>query len=792
MAEDYNSVVDGIQGITDPPKKKKRGKTKYDAEKNDKLAQAVDAEMSDSYNYSSAELYTQMSQAWHRYYRHPLGNEIEGFSTWVSPMLMKHVNQARAFITQQYFRNSAPIIKFRPDSMEDVASAELADEYVNYIFRNKLDGHKIVDDLVFNAALLKIAALRVYMKEVRNYDEIEFKYTGEIGQAFDDALATWYAANPNFVEVDPDYEKEDVDEDTQMADICYRWVTPEVVERYPAIDVVSPGAFFVSRQAESEEEARMVSQMSRMTINDLMTMYPEAPMMNGYNKRNKGDFWKELVSDYLEWYTEIEWLAKWSHDSLGFVSQYTEGNDESAGLGAKQVFVMDAEILFDEDDSGKTQLCHVVKVGNHILHKQYITERSFIFGSLIPTGNRWLGLSFDDLVGQEMIEETINMRAFTDATVQAAHSNPVVDPDQIEMDDIENRAPDTVIRRKRGAAQKQGIAGVEWVKQPGPDPSILQVVQAFQSGSTTLTGVGANFQGASSDEVSDMRVSTETAKIIDNNSSLMLNYFARNFANLLCKTLTKLLNVAVMHSATPQIMQIKSRWEDVDPMSMKPRSDFILNADIGVNDAQEKNSKANSILQLLTAATGGGGQAPDGTPIPQVPVQLTPTAGYEAAKNLLAANGVMNVDQYLINPQVAQEQVQQAGVQEMIEGMVQQGIQAGVQQAIQQAMAAPEAQKMQAEAQKLNAEAGKLTAETGKVDAEVEEKVFEIANKLDAEDRREDADIQKAASTQDMADTADWKAREDVRLREEELKILRETKEKAAEDKVGITGVASP
>ena len=791
MPQDDYDVVGSISDTLEPPKKKKRGKTKYDQDKNDKLSQAIDAEMSDSYNYSSAELYTQMAEAWHRYYRHPYGNEIEGFSSWVSPMINKHVNQARAFITQQYFRNSAPIIKFRPKSGDDVKAAELADEYVNYVFRNKLDGHKIVDDLVFNAALLKTAVLRVSMKETRNYDEVEFKYSGEIGERFDEALATWFAANPSFAEVDPDYEKEEIDDEANTAEICYRWITPEVVERYPTVDVVSPGAFFVSRQAESADDARMVSQMSRMTINDLMTMYPEAPEMNGYKtKKEKQEFWATLVSDYLEWYTEIEWLAKWSHDSLGFVSQYTEGNDESAGLGAKQVFVMDAEIEFDEDDSGKTQLCHVIKVGNYILHKQYITERSFIWSSLLPTGNRWLGLSFVDLLEQEAREETINMRAFTDATVQAAHSNPIVDPDQMEMDDIENRAPDTVIRRKRGAAQKAGVAGVEWTKQPGPDQSILSLIQAMQSGATTMTGVGANFQGASSDEVSDMRVSTETAKIIDNNSSLMLNYFARNFANLLCRTLVKILNVAVMHSASPQVLEIKSRWEEIDPMSMKPRADFILNADIGVNDAQEKQIKANSIMQLLTSASGGGGQAQDGTPIPTIPVQLTPTAGYEAAKVLLEANGVVNVDAYLINPQIAQEQVQQAGVQQMIDEMVQKGIQQGVQQAIEQAMQAPEAQKMMAEAEKLKAETGKIGADTAKVDADVDKSAYEVANKLDAEDRREEADVEKAAAQRDTADTNDWKAREDIRLKEKELEQMIKIAEMAKESKA--TAVVSP
>ena len=783
MPQDEIPVVDSIQEVLEPPKPKKRGKTKYDADKNDKLSQAIDAEMSDSYNYSSAELYTQMADSWHRYYRHPYGNEVDGYSNWVSPMISKHVNQARAFITQQYFRNSAPIVKFRPKNAEDVKEAEMATEYVNYIFRNKLNGHKIVDDLVMNAALLKIAPVRVYMHEERNYDEVEFKYSGAIGDAFDDALATFFAANPEFVEIEPDYEKEEINEEEQTAEICYRWITPEVVERYPAVDVISPGAFFVSRQAEDENDARMVAQMSRMTINDLMVMYPEAPALNGYSKRKAKDFWKELVSDYLEWYTEIEWLAKWSHDSLGFVSQYTEGNDESAGLGAKQVFVMDAEILFDEDDSGKTQLCHVVKVGNNILHKQHITERSFIWSSLLPTANRWLGLSFVDLLSQDAAEETNNMRAFTDATVDSAHSNPIIDPDQIEQDDVINRDQGSVIRRKRGSLSKAGVPAIEWTKQPGPDQSILTMVQFLQTGATTLTGVGTNFQGATADDVSDMRIGEEAAKIIDNNSSLMLNYFARNFSDLLCKIHVKMLNVAVMHSASKTVLELKSKWEDIDPMGMQPRSDFVVNADIGVNDAKEKLGQAQSLMQMLQAAAGGGGQDAQGNPIPQIPLQLTPIAGYEVAKKYLEANGVMDVDSFLINPAVAQEQVQQQGVQQMIQQMVQQGIQQGVQQAIEQAMQLPEAQEATARIAKIN-------AETGQIEATIEEKVWTVANKVDAEDRREEADVEKAAAQRDQADTADWKAREDVRLKDKELDILKEVQSKAAEAKV--TGVVSP
>ena len=785
--QSYDDVIGIVGPTTDSNKKRKRRSKVYNPELNEKLNQAIDAEMSDAYNYSSAELYTQMAQAWNWYYRQPIGNEVDELSQWVSPMITTHVNQVRAFITGQYFRNSAPIIRFKPKNQDDIEEAEMATEYVNYMFRNKLNGFKVVDDLIFNAALLKWNPVRITMKEEVNKDEIEFKYIGDSEEEMLEKLSYFFVANPEFMEKEPEYKSEEQDDDGHL-DVCYRWITKEITERYPCIDVISPGAFFVSRQAESEEAARMVAQMSKMNISELKTMFPDAPAINGWKKAETDDFWETLVSDYLEWYTEIEWLSKWSKDSLGFVSQYTEGNDRSAGLGPKEVFVMDAEIYVDPDDSGYSQLCHIIKVGNRILHKKYITDRSFMWSSFCPTANRHLGISFVDLFEQEAVEETINVRAYTDATVQSAYSNYVYDPDQIEKDDMDNLGPDTRVRMKRGAA-KPGVPALEVIKQNGPDPSVLQAVEMFKGLATQMTGVGANFQGATQDEVSDMRVSTETAKIIDNNSSLMLNYFARNFADHLCKILLKLLDVAVNHGATPQLLEIKDSWKEAIPgVNMKGRSDFILNADIGVNDAQEKQMKASAVMQMITAASGGGGQAPDGSPIPQLPVQLTPTAGYEAAKLFLEANGVTNTDMIIQNPNIAPDQVQQAAFQQMLQE-IQQAIPAMVQQGVQQAV---EIANQEADNTLKLAQAGKVQAEIDRMEDQADKEAWDTANKIDAEERREEADLHNAATNEVKADNEYELKQRELDLKEEELKILREVKTESSDADKKTTGVVSP
>ena len=227
---------------------------------------------------------------------------------------------------------------------------------------------------------------------------------------------------------------------------------------------------------------------------------------------------------------------------------------------------------------------------------------------------------------------------------------------------------------------------------------------------------------------------------------------------------------------------------EVDPQMMKPRSDFILNADIGVNDAQEKQTSAQAIMSMLAAASGGGGQGPNGEPIPQIPVQLTPLAGYEAAKKMLEASGVMNADTYIVNPNIPPDQAQMAAFQQMMEQMQQmipQAVAQGVEQAVEVAKQGPQNQKAMAEA-------AKITAETDRLMEQSEKEAFEIANKLDAEDRREDEAAMKAAADQDQAETADWKAREDIRLRERELDLQEKSIEQTSDDKKSATAVINP
>ena len=154
------------------------------------------------------------------------------------------------------------------------------------------------------------------------------------------------------------------------------------------------------------------------------------------------------------------------------------------------------------------------------------------------------------------------------------------------------------------------------------------------------------------------------------------------------------------------------------------------------------------------------------------------------AKQYFESHQIGGFEKIVVNPALPEGQEQIASVISQLQQAIPAMIEQGVQQAVQTAMQMPESQKMVAET-------AKIAAETGQIEAAVEEKAWNVANKVDAEERREEADVEKAAAARDTADTADWKAREDIRLRERELEITDSKQlDKATETKT--TTVVSP
>ena len=794
MAEEDQEVLAELDNIVDDqaPKatqeKRPKKASSKEQEMNMKIVQIVDETISDGYIYSGAERQTQQAEAWRRYFRSPYGTEEEGYSEYVSDLIQTKVNQTRAFITDQYFRGSESIVKFKPKTVNDVKEAELATEWANDWFRSKLDGHSIIDQTVFNQSLLKMSPVRVYLKKTRHNEPVVFKFEGK-PEVLADKLAAFLVANEETTSEEPYEVIEEVMDDGKSVYACYKWKHEDIVDCYPEIEVISPENFFISRQAESLESAKVVAKISNQFLGDVKELFPDAHLINGFNQKDKMKFWEELQSDYQTWYSETTWFAKWHYDSLQYFEQYDNQNDDSAGLGTKELFIVDAEIYLDLEDTGDKRLYQVIKAGNHLLHLEEISERSFLCGSLMPTANRWIGIGDWDMLQYEMREITTLTRAMTDAAAQAAHPNLAFDPGVYEADDIINRGPDTVIRVIEGALPQQGVTPLEVIQLPGPDPTVQATVEHFLKQSEDISGVGVGIQGASAEDISDMRLDKEAAGTMQRQSTQLLNYKARNYANFISKVITKGLNTAIKGGASAKLLQIQDKWVELDPKGWSPRSDYVLGIDVGVNGPEEALKKAKGVMTALGLLQGQ--PDPQTGQVLGITAELMPTAGFEVGKLILEAHGAKDmVHKVLLDPGVKEEPQVAAAIEAEVNK---------VKEAMQQQLASMEEdirEQMKLELQteveqaKVALDERKVVLDERKQDYVEDEAAFKIAISDDAEERREDADSYKTATDERRLDIEEKKVDNAKDAKDRELDLQERVHKESTELKT--TSVVSP
>ena len=737
VMNDLDSIVNKMEDIPVKKRKPKVASSKK-LERNRWIASQVDETISDGYIYSGSERQTHMAEAWRRYFRQPYGTETDGYSDYVSPIIQHQVNYAVADITEPYHSHSGPITKFRPAKEEDAKEAEDATEYISHIWNNKIDGQDKIDQLAFNALLLKSAPTRVYMKEVRSREPIEFKEEGTDKEVIEDKLAKFIVANKLEDKI-PVYSVEDEEkkDGETIYHVCYKWETDTIIEKYPDVQVISPENFFISRQAESPEKAKVLAFISPVMLTQLKEEFPFAHLENGYKDSEKMAFWEQLQSDYQTWYSETTWFSKWGYDSLQFFEQYDNQNDESSGLGTKELFVVDAEIYLDPEDTGDAKLCHVIKAGNNILYKKEISERSLDVDSLIKQGNRWNGIGLWDINEQECRSDTILNRAFEDSAVQAAHPTLSYDPGVYDSDSIYNRGPDSVFEVKVGATPQPGVKPLEVISIPGPDPVVQQAIQHYKSQASENTGIGSGLETATASEISDTRIDKATSANITANSTKLRNMMSRNLSKLIGKLHKRMLNCAIKGGGTPQLLEIQDSYNEVDPVGLKPKSDFVLNVDVGINDAKEKLDRVNSILNAVSVLQG----SPDPTTGETLGItaELLPTAGFELGKMMLEAhNATEAVSKIFLKPEVSEDPQVSATIQKALDEQAQQ-FQAQLAQVSEQAKAEAE-QKANLEKLRLDAQTTnrKLDLEERRLNFEEDQAAFKAADDAVKEERYDD------------------------------------------------------
>ncbi len=129
----------------------------------DNLITRVRGEISDSLGYMGDTISHQREQAMQYYYGLPFGNEVDGRSQYVDSTVQDTIEWIKPSL-MRVFASGDEMVKFTPHGPEDVAMAEQASDYVNYVFTKDNDGWEILYSWFTDALLSKNGIVKVQLQ----------------------------------------------------------------------------------------------------------------------------------------------------------------------------------------------------------------------------------------------------------------------------------------------------------------------------------------------------------------------------------------------------------------------------------------------------------------------------------------------------------------------------------------------------------------------------------------------------------------------------------------------------
>ena len=128
------------------------------------LEALVGGELTDAVSFIDAELSPVRARAIQYYRGEPFGNEEEGRSQVVSTDVRDTINGIMPSLMRVFF-GSRSVVHFVPRSVEDIASAEQATDYINYIFNSDNNGFLVCHSAFKDALRGALGIVKYYWEE---------------------------------------------------------------------------------------------------------------------------------------------------------------------------------------------------------------------------------------------------------------------------------------------------------------------------------------------------------------------------------------------------------------------------------------------------------------------------------------------------------------------------------------------------------------------------------------------------------------------------------------------------
>jgi hypothetical protein len=547
----------------------------------EQLQGVISAEIYDAISFIDDDIGGNRALATEYYYGLPFGNEEDGRSQVVS-MDVRDTVQGILPSLMRIFFGPERVVEFAPQGPEDIAAAEQATDYVDFIFKRDNPGFKILHSAFKDALVRKVGIVKYWWDE-----SVEVK--AESFSMLDEQTMM-------FLTQDPDIEISAVREypipGMAEQNLAQGIMTPppmmydvEIKRRIKSgkvkIEALPPEEFLIDRRAKSIDEATFVGHRTMKTVSDLVAMgydYDEMVEVAG----NGNDF------DNNEEYT--------ARNPFAVISTANNGDPSS-----KSVLYIEGYLKVDFDGDGIAEMRRICTVGtgNKVMRNEIVAERQFADFCPDPEPHTFFGMCPADVVMDIQRIKSSVQRGILDSLAQAINPRTAIVEGQANMDDVLNTEVGAVIRMRAPGM-------VQPFTTPFVGQAAFPMLDYLDDIKQTRTGISKAASGLDADALQSTTKAAVSATV--NAAHQHIEMIARTFAETgLRKLFTGILKLVIENQDKERMIRLRNTFVPIDPRSWDANMDVIVNVGVGDGTLEDRINILNQVAmrqEMILKETG--------------------------------------------------------------------------------------------------------------------------------------------------------------------------------------------
>lgn len=627
--------------------------------------------------YVYGQLGAERQQAVKEYYRHPYGNEEEGWSQivtsdvqdtveWILPSLLK------------IFTSTDKAVSFDPQKAEDVAGAEQATDACNYVFYKQNNGFLTLYTAFKDALMVRNCAV-MWRKETQ---EVVSSYPFRGASA--EVLAMMLQEGGEIVEANSSLMPDEMGQSVEVFDGRIKKTEKKTVVKVEAFPVDN---MLVERDWTSPllQDCPYVARIIEVTLSDLKQM--------GFDVLAS-----ELAGSDGTDTNLIDTQGRVEFAEMAIGDQSPE--DEALTKGYLRI----EYVRVDYDGDGIAELRCIYRLNERILSNEECSHVQIATASPIINPHRWDGYGMGDAVSDlqklhtELIRQTLNSLYLSNngrkKVLTDANWTPLAN-----IDDLLDSRPGGIVRQRDPNAVMDDVT-------PFVGAQTMPMLEYVAGMRENRTGVTRYNQGIDANSLNNTATGINA---IMSASQQRIELIARVFAETLVKPIFQGILKLLTDGGMEQIaFRLNDKFVDYDPNTWRDWYDMTINVGLGTGNRQEQSAHLMQIAQNQVLAVQGG-----------MTNMVGPKQLYNVQAKLVELAGFKNVGDFWMDP----EQNPQPPQNDKVDPLVQ----------AEQVKAQADAQKFQAQQQ---ADAQKFQAQQA---ADKERAVMDA--ELDAMKAQRDAEL---------------------------------------------------